>query len=218
METKERTLTDLQLRQLSHDKVYHPDIYNLPPQHKLRHYVLHYAKYVGRIVEAGERNDVDLFKLTMIDTFIITLAAANLVGAKMFFITEKGGELHPDDSTLKNVIDAIDMPPEEQLTFFNKENRLLECDGYHDVAHLMAIVTGELASAVEKLDHMENGLADNKLLISKLSKLLSTCARAFAFLGNSDPSEYIVARWGAIERNSIFYEHFNSKNSIEPED
>lgn len=48
------TLLDLQVAQVEHDRVYHPDVFGMPKVEQLRHYTLHVAKLAGLLAEALE--------------------------------------------------------------------------------------------------------------------------------------------------------------------
>jgi hypothetical protein len=61
--------------QYNHDRRNHTDILNLPKTDRLKHYGLHFAKYVGRLARrADESKSVDR---TVVDTFLVCLSAAN---------------------------------------------------------------------------------------------------------------------------------------------
>lgn len=65
----------LQQEQYAHDLRNHSDIWSLHRIERLRHYGLHYAKYVGRI--ARGKADPKPVSRTLTDTFLINLSAAN---------------------------------------------------------------------------------------------------------------------------------------------
>ncbi|WP_372423653.1 hypothetical protein [Salinarimonas chemoclinalis] len=65
----------LQQEQFAHDQHSHPDIASLSKTDRLKHYGLHYAKYVGRLARThAEPKSVDQ---TIVDTALICLSAAN---------------------------------------------------------------------------------------------------------------------------------------------
>jgi hypothetical protein len=47
-----QTWRDLQLVQIEHDRIYHPDVFGLKKADQLRHYALHVAKLAGAAAEA----------------------------------------------------------------------------------------------------------------------------------------------------------------------
>ncbi len=68
-------LARLQREQHAHDMRNHFDIISLHKTERLKHYGLHFAKYVGRLArEASEAKPIDR---TIVDTFLVSLSAAN---------------------------------------------------------------------------------------------------------------------------------------------
>jgi hypothetical protein len=68
-------MRQLQRDQHAHDQRNHSDIWSLHRFERLRHYGLHFAKYVGRI--ARGTTEPKLVARTLTDTFLISLSAAN---------------------------------------------------------------------------------------------------------------------------------------------
>jgi hypothetical protein len=69
------TLKQLQGDQYAHDLRNHSDIWSLHKVDRLKHYGLHFAKYVGRLARgSGEPKPVSR---TITDAFLISLSAAN---------------------------------------------------------------------------------------------------------------------------------------------
>jgi len=68
-------LGQLQKEQHSHDMRNHLDIVSLHKTERLKHYGLHFAKYVGRL--ARESVEIKPIDRTLIDTLLISLSAAN---------------------------------------------------------------------------------------------------------------------------------------------
>jgi hypothetical protein len=65
----------LQREQHAHDMRNHFDIISLHKTERLKHYGLHFAKYVGRFArESGEPKPVDR---TLVDTLLVGLSTAN---------------------------------------------------------------------------------------------------------------------------------------------
>jgi hypothetical protein len=65
----------LQREQHAHDMRNHFDIVSLHKAERLKHYGLHFAKYVGRLArESSESKSVDR---TLVDTLLVGLSAAN---------------------------------------------------------------------------------------------------------------------------------------------
>jgi hypothetical protein len=68
-------LLRFQRDQYNHDRRNHADILSLPKTDRLKHYGLHFAKYVGRLARgADEPKSVER---TVVDTFLVCLSAAN---------------------------------------------------------------------------------------------------------------------------------------------
>jgi hypothetical protein len=68
-------LARLQCEQHSHDLRNHFDIISLHKTDRLKHYGLHFAKYVGRLArESAETKPVER---TLVDTLLVSLSAAN---------------------------------------------------------------------------------------------------------------------------------------------
>jgi hypothetical protein len=68
-------LLRLQREQHAHDQRNHSDILHLSKTDRLKHYGLHFAKYVGRLARGAE--EAKSVERTLVDTFLISLSAAN---------------------------------------------------------------------------------------------------------------------------------------------
>jgi hypothetical protein len=68
-------LPRLQREQFHHDKRNHSDIMCLPKPDRLKHYGLHFAKYVGRL--ARDSAEPKTPKQTLVDALLVSLSAAN---------------------------------------------------------------------------------------------------------------------------------------------
>ncbi|HEX3497611.1 MAG TPA: hypothetical protein VHT02_10665 [Methylocella sp.] len=68
-------LLRLQREQFHHDKCNHWDIICLPKPDRLKHYGLHFAKYVGRLARGSAEPKPQ--KQTLVDALLISLSAAN---------------------------------------------------------------------------------------------------------------------------------------------
>jgi hypothetical protein len=68
-------LAQLQRDQHKHDVRNHADIQNLHKTERLKHYGLHFSKYLGRLArESAEPKPVER---TLVDTLLVSLSAAN---------------------------------------------------------------------------------------------------------------------------------------------
>lgn len=68
-------VAELQRSQYAHDMRNHFDILSLHKTDRLKHYGLHFAKYVGRL--ARESNEVIPVDRTVVDAVLVALSAAN---------------------------------------------------------------------------------------------------------------------------------------------
>jgi hypothetical protein len=68
-------MAELQRSQYSHDMRNHFDILSLHKNDRLKHYGLHFAKYVGRV--ARETNEVKPVDRTLVDAALVSLSTAN---------------------------------------------------------------------------------------------------------------------------------------------
>lgn len=66
----------VQLAQFRHDETYHREISRLTIHDRLKHMVLHFAKYAGRLLAA---HDDQNFQQTTVDTFVIAVSCANIL-------------------------------------------------------------------------------------------------------------------------------------------
>jgi hypothetical protein len=68
-------LSRLQQEQYLHDKRNHSDIICLPKPDRLKHYGLHFGKYVGRLARGSAEPKPP--KQTLVDSLLVSLSAAN---------------------------------------------------------------------------------------------------------------------------------------------
>jgi hypothetical protein len=75
----------LQLAQVEHDRVYHPDVLGLSKLEQLRHYALHVAKLAGAVAAtiAGEVPEPDLLARRVPDMFIFGIKLSTVVGERL---------------------------------------------------------------------------------------------------------------------------------------
>lgn len=74
MMLSEMEVLEMQRAQHRHDRRNHSDILYLHKNERLKHYGLHYSKYVGRLARTTEIKPVIR---TLVDTILVTLSAAN---------------------------------------------------------------------------------------------------------------------------------------------
>ena len=75
-------LLRFQREQHSHDKRNHSDILTLCKNDRLKHYGLHFAKYVGRLARGAE--EAKSVKRTIVDMCLVSLSAANTLHQKLY--------------------------------------------------------------------------------------------------------------------------------------
>lgn len=74
-------IEQLQLQQLNHDKEYHKDIYLQSMVFKLKHFTLHYSKYLSKLILY--KHEPEIIRKILIDSFIISMSFANTIGVKL---------------------------------------------------------------------------------------------------------------------------------------
>jgi hypothetical protein len=85
---KVETWRELQIAQMLHDRVYHPDVLGMARSEQLRHYTLHVAKLAWLALEAGSGDATDSFVPARI-------ADSLLFGVKLATVA---GEILPDSA------------------------------------------------------------------------------------------------------------------------
>lgn len=133
-------ITDLQWAQHRHDEAYHRDIAILPVATRMKHFALHFAKYVGALVEARRRGDEAAYTRLLTDTFIISLAAANAVALNLEDVAKR----HKEKGSLIDLGVAIAASKERAAGFGD------------ELVSELAVRVGQLAKACESLDHVED--------------------------------------------------------------
>lgn len=133
-------ITDLQWAQHRHDESYHRDIAILPVASRIKHFALHFAKYVGALVDARRGGDEVAFSRLLTDAFIISLAAANAVALRLEDVAKR----YRESGSLIDLGLAIAVSKERPA-------------GYGDeLVPELALRVGQLAKACESLDHVED--------------------------------------------------------------
>lgn len=182
----ESILLPLQKLQQAHDELAHRDILSFDLYKRLKHMVLHFYKYAGKVEAARERQDFESLRRTLIDSFIICMASANAMNTSLGrqFLVEA------EASTL----DAL-------------AHELAKDAGTAEDVFLMAsrslvVLGGRMAKAIESSDHMEEGnpRADMQLLVPALAKaVLSVLGRL-----SGDLEADVIERLREVEQKSIF--------------
>ena len=99
-----KTLLKWQKDQFKHDSRNHTDVVFLHRFAKLRHYGLHFAKYVGRLAR-GKREEKSI-KQTVIDTLLVCLSSANTMTQELDEVKSTKG-FKTNSEELKNLADFV---------------------------------------------------------------------------------------------------------------
>ena len=81
-------LTSWQIAQHKHDCRNHADIHSLHKTERLKHYGLHFAKYVGRIARSS--SEPKPVERTLVDCMLVCLSAANTLHQNLGTIAVSG--------------------------------------------------------------------------------------------------------------------------------
>ncbi len=171
--------SELQTEQQRHDDLAHRDILCLPVQDRIRHMVLHFAKYCGHLADIQNVYNEARFTSTLVDTTIICLASANSLSIKLADSIQD--QVSRSDRTTKFRAQA-GISQELSTEFFIQLSK----------------VTGTMAKACESLDHLESfdyrgTLERGVITIASLSAMVADRARI-------DLPTLVRARWEGIER------------------
>lgn len=181
-------LRNLQGRQREHDIRAHQDIYYLPYPDRIKHLTFHVSKYAGRLAK-GDLTDTE-FNRTLVDTFVITLSAAEVLRidfaevlsgwtnvAEHATLTSLGVALEEQDSRMDDSL---------QDWYFRK----------------LAYVGGRMSKACESLDHME-AIPYRDILREAVIDLCHATLVVSATL-SLDLITAVGQRWEEIELHRIF--------------
>jgi len=196
-------LHQLQLEQLLHDRKFHADILCLPVQRRANHMALHFAKYAGKFVEAKPTKNREYFLETLVDTFVICLASANMFNIKI-------GDLAVFEEVKTKRFDTVGS---EIFSFVENE-----CDdAFSFMADNITIFSGRIAKSIESLDHMEP-YPFREVFEKNLESIIGSVFVAATFFKVDLISE-TKARLSTLECDNIFYDDYvngNLKNESNP--
>ncbi|HEY8878510.1 MAG TPA: hypothetical protein VIN03_13165 [Roseateles sp.] len=181
----EGILLPLQKMQQAHDEVAHRDILSFDLYKRLKHMVLHFYKYAGRIETARGTGDLQQLRRTLIDTFIICMASANAMNLSL-------GEAIPDVAE-SNDLDAL-------AHELGKE--LKSTDLFAESVRTLVILGGQMAKAIESADHMERG--DPRAIMEALVAQLTVAVLGILGHLNGKLDSDVQARLHGVELKSIF--------------
>jgi hypothetical protein len=187
-----KSLQELQVAQRNHDHLFHRDVFHLSSPERVKHYCLHFAKYVGRIArETGEGTELKrTLQATLTDAMIISLAFSDVLNVDLDGQLEEafGNRAKPGLEGWVAVIDSGKKPM-----------GLSEIRSY--AFERGASATGELCKVAESLDHIES-LEPRSLLLEGLVAWLAVilvCAHHLQF----DLVAAVEARWKDVERKRV---------------
>lgn len=184
----ENELSNLQSLQHTHDENYHQDIWCLPFNARIKHMVLHFAKYTGKFLLAEENQDASLFGPTVVDAWIITLASANMLNLKL------ASALDLDSATKADLLSV----GQALLASHFASAR----NPYLLAIHEIGKITGRMAKACESLDHME--AFDSRETLERGALDMAKLCLALAASLDFDLIPLVHARWKEVESKSIF--------------
>lgn len=181
-------LSNLQTQQHIHDENYHQDIWCLPFNARIKHMVLHFAKYTGKCILAHENKDASLIIPTVVDTWIITMAVANMLNLRL---ASSIGLTKRDKANLRDLGKSL------LISDFSswKDPFLLS-------VHQSGKITGRMAKACESLDHGES--FDSRGTFEKSTIDMAKLCLALAAFLDVDLLARVFSRWEEIESKSIF--------------
>jgi len=182
----EQILFELQVEQHHHDELYHREIARLSLHGRLNHMALHFCKYTGKI---GSNSDSAKLLAVCVDVLIIALSTANILNVKLWDIMEnRGTRIFPG-----------------LLAY----GRSLAAETDEDIAshsvllRKTAIASGCIASACEKIDHLEpiSYRAEIQQGISELARI----ALSFISLSGVEPSQAVRDRLSSVKERLVLH-------------
>jgi hypothetical protein len=181
----ESILLPMQKLQQTHDEVAHRDILSFDLYKRLKHMVLHFYKYAGKIEIARTQGDMSALRSTLIDTFIICMASANALNLSL------GSVIQCDPGTKD--LDALSV---------ELGKKIQASDLFLETLRSLLVIGGQMAKAIESSDHMERGdprTAMEVLVIELTQAILGVLGHLNGHLAND-----VRARLQAVELKSIF--------------
>lgn len=181
----EGILLPLQKMQQAHDEAAHKDILSFDLYKRLKHMVLHFFKYAGRIESVRSAGDLGELRRTLIDTYIICMASANALNLSL-------GEAIKEPSP-SNDLDSLARALSKNLK---------NGDQFEEAIRHLVLLGGQMAKAIESADHMEDGNPRSALmdLVPKLAEAV------LGMLGrlNGNLESDVRSRLQGVEKKSIF--------------
>ena len=196
----------LQWKQDRHDALYHADIYTLTRKNNLTHMTMHLSKYLGgmisQYVDVNHQN-IELDKLSA-DFVIVLMSMANRVNINL--AAEIENEVDSYTSTFQGACADYSVPEValEAVTNYFSQSHLRIVDDtkfYLDVA----VRIGNLAKAIEALDHLEQ-YPSREFIEKSVHDLFRLIMRFRASYSFKNLGSYIWQRMAKIESKNVLYE------------
>ena len=181
----ENILLQLQRVQRALDELAHRDILSFSLHKRLKHMVLHFYKYAGKIETSRIAGDSVAMRATLIDAFIICMASANSMNLSL-------------EKTLLASSDVQDLDGLAQVLARKFSGR----DLFSEAVSRFVVVGGKMAKALESEDHMEVGnprAEMNALLPEMTEAVLGLLGRLGTGL-DADVRQRLIS----VEQKSIF--------------
>ncbi len=174
-------LPELLLRQKDHDERFCQDLAWLSPDVRAKHYVLHFTKYLARLVEIRRAYNDVYWNKTVADIMIVALSAAHAWNINGSMIETAVLDTHVRDKrqTYLEQRKAVSLA---LIPWFQEE---------------LALMTGSMAKACEQLDHGETGEYMQVLKINILHILILLLA--VSQLLEIDLVHLVEGRWQAMK-------------------
>jgi hypothetical protein len=182
-------ISRLQREQMEHDNKFHRDITHLPLQRRLTHMVLHFCKYTGQLASLrDDQKEAEHHKQTITDTFIIAMCSANSLNIALADQLEASG--------LESFGDLY------QYALYLERRTVNQAFDSDWALRTLAIESGHIARACEKLDHLED-FPFRKVIADAV---LALCRAAIIQAKNCDLDlqSAVTRRWAEIRsRNHV---------------
>lgn len=188
-------LQDLQWIQLQHDRAYHSDIWCLPVQARIKHMVLHLAKYSSQMTAAVIQNNFLIYQKNLIDTVIICTSSLNILNTSIYEV----------------LISKFDVKA-SKLSELPKELSSYTCEPntHLDNIGVISSIVASLCKAIESTDHFE-AYESRKTIIQSLEDLwILSLQELFHINAGVSIQEEIANRLFKVEQKNIHFSNMGN--------
>lgn len=187
MFSAEEILLPLQKLQQRHDEVAHRDILSFDLYKRLKHMVLHFYKYAGKLEAARQSRDPLALRATLLDSFIICMASANAMNV-----------------SLGQALSVRAEAPNLDALSHRLARDIVGSDVFSEAVVRMVLIGGRMAKVVESADHMED--ANPRAAMAALVPEMT--AAVLGLLGHlpGGIEGDVRRRLRAVEERSIFFD------------